>query len=325
VFTRDTEPPVITLSAAASLPNNPTDAQIAGAFGLATVSDNCTSAAVVQESIGPEQVTGCARSVTKTWTATDAAGNASSVSQTINFARDTQPPSIAALSGPVAPIPVGSSASISTTVSDECSGVGSVTVDWGDGGKSTIANPSSAFSTAHIYSTPGIYAVHLSATDRSGNEAGADFRYVVVYDPASGSATGGGMITSKAGSYLPNPSLTGKAIFAFVCKYRNGSSLPVGQTFFRANELNFHSDSYAWLIISGGRAQFKGQGTLNGVAGYSFVVTVQDGKACGGAGDKFRLELWNGSQKIYDNVWDAPDSLDTGTLEDISQGSIVLH
>ena len=47
-YTRDTELPVITLVAAASLPCNPTAAQIDAAFGAASVSDNCSQNLIAQ-------------------------------------------------------------------------------------------------------------------------------------------------------------------------------------------------------------------------------------------------------------------------------------
>src|SRR5260221_4377961 len=41
-YRRDTQAPVITLASASSLGCNPTTAQIAAAFGSATVTDNCS-------------------------------------------------------------------------------------------------------------------------------------------------------------------------------------------------------------------------------------------------------------------------------------------
>ena len=77
--------PTISLTPAASLGCNPTAVQVAAAFGTATVSDNCTAALTVTSAIQTEVVTGCTVSVTKNWTATDACGNTTLSSQTINF------------------------------------------------------------------------------------------------------------------------------------------------------------------------------------------------------------------------------------------------
>src|SRR5207244_2978295 len=91
-FTRDTALPVITLAAASALPCNPTAAQIAAAFGSASVSDNCSSGLVASGTVGAEQGTGCSRSVTKTWTVTDNCGKTGINSQTVYFTRDTEAP-----------------------------------------------------------------------------------------------------------------------------------------------------------------------------------------------------------------------------------------
>ncbi len=93
-FTRDTENPVITLTPAGTLGCNPTEAQIAAAFGTASVSDNCSTGLVATGTIGAEQGTGCIRTVTKTWTTTDGCGNVGTNFQTVTFTRDTENPVI---------------------------------------------------------------------------------------------------------------------------------------------------------------------------------------------------------------------------------------
>jgi hypothetical protein len=82
-----------------------------------------------------------------------------------------------------------------------------------------------------------------------------------------GVVTGGGWIDSPSGAYAPNDSLTGKANFGFVSMYKKGASVPTGQTefHFQVADLNFHSDSYDWLVVNQGgtNAQYKGSGTIN--------------------------------------------------------------
>ena len=56
-----------------------------------------------------------------------------------------------------------------------------------------------------------------------------------------------------------------------------GSDDPDGQTEFQfqTGNLNFHSASYQWLVVTATtKAQFKGTGTINGVSGYSFMLTA---------------------------------------------------
>src|SRR5439155_24371297 len=88
IFARDTTAPVITLANASALGCNPTGAQIAAAFGAATVTDNRRSGLVASGTIGAEQGSGCSRSVTKSWTVTDGCGNVGTASQTVTFTRD---------------------------------------------------------------------------------------------------------------------------------------------------------------------------------------------------------------------------------------------
>lgn len=109
---------------------------------------------------------------------------------------------------------------------------------------------------------------------------------------------------------------------------------PAGETEFQfqAGNLNFHSDSYQWLVVSGScKAQYKGTGTVNGVSGYSFLLTAYDAQAgsggsCGGSNvDRFRIKITLGSAVVYDNVRGGSDDIDSANPMAISGGSIVIH
>src|SRR5688500_19962685 len=59
-FTRDTEKPVITVTASTAIVCNPTSAPITGAFGTASVTDNCSTGLTATFSDGAEVPgTGC--------------------------------------------------------------------------------------------------------------------------------------------------------------------------------------------------------------------------------------------------------------------------
>jgi hypothetical protein len=151
---------------------------------------------------------------------------------------------------------------------------------------------------------------------------------VVVYDPSAGFVTGGGWITSPPGAYAADPSLTGKANFGFVSKYKKGQSAPDGETEFQfqAGNLNFHSASYDWLVISGSRAQFKGSGTINNAGTYGFLLSSVDGQINGGGGiDKLRMKITDKTTGavVYDSQLGAADSSAASTA--IGGGSIVIH
>ena len=178
------------------------------------------------------------------------------------------------------------------------------------------------------YDTANVYNIIITATDASGN-TNSESTLLAVYDPSAGFVTGGGWIISPAGAYADNPDLTGKATFGFVSKYQKGAKVPTGETEFqfKVADLNFHSDTYEWLVVSGARAQYKGSGTINGAGDYGFMLTAIDGEITGGGGtDKFRIKIWNKADEtmiIYDNQMDADDTSDPTTA--IGGGSIIIH
>jgi hypothetical protein len=179
-----------------------------------------------------------------------------------------------------------------------------------------------------VYQVAGVYTLTCRITDGTGGSDTEEYRYVVVYDPNGGFVTGGGWITSPTGAYAADPTLTGKATFGFVSKYLKGASLPSGSTEFqfKAGDLNFHSSSYHWLVVSGARAQYKGVGTINGTGEYGFMLTVTDGQLTGGGGvDRFRIKIWLNStgEVVYDNQIGAGDDANPTTA--IASGSIVIH
>ena len=128
--------------------------------------------------------------------------------------------------------------------------------------------------------------------------------------------------------------LGGRATFSFVSKYLKGANKPSGNTEFRfqAANLYFTSNDYDWLVVSGARAQYKGIGAFNGVAGYRFLLTAVDGQVSGGGGvDRFRIKIWHQDPDTQADVVDYDNQLDAsteGTLQEgtaIGGGSIVIH
>jgi hypothetical protein len=109
----------------------------------------------------------------------------------------------------------------------------------------------------------------------------------------------------------------GKATFGFISKYKKGADVPTGNTEFqfKAGDLNFHSTSYDWLVVTGSEfAKFKGTGTINGEGTYKFQIWAGDNDP-----DTFRIKIWwedDGNEHVvYDNGMDQP----------IDGGSIVVH
>jgi predicted extracellular nuclease len=181
---------------------------------------------------------------------------------------------------------------------------------FGDGGTGTGVAP------MHTYAQAGIYEVCLTVTDDGGLSDTA-CTTAVIYDPNGGFVTGGGWIDSPAGAYRPDTNLAGKANFGFVAKYQGNGTNPVGNTEFQAgaDNLNFHSTGYEWLIVdaNGANALYKGSGTINGQGSYGFMVWAGDGSP-----DTFRIKIWNGTDEsdvVYDN----------GVQQAMGGGSIVIH
>jgi hypothetical protein len=184
----------------------------------------------------------------------------------------------------------------------------------------------------HTYTGPGVYTVRLTLLDGEGHTAEAIYEFVVVYslDGGEGFVTGGGWIWSEPGWCQLDDlcaAAAGKASFGFVSRYKKGADAPTGTTefSFSAGGLNFHSDSYEWLVVNqaGTNAQFKGAGTINGgldINGnpYKFMIWAQDEDP---DGDAFRVKIWyeldDGDEEyvVYDNGFD----------QLIDGGSIVIH
>jgi parallel beta-helix repeat protein len=167
------------------------------------------------------------------------------------------------------------------------------------------------------YQEAGVHEACVRGTDLAGNVGDPECIFLVVHDPSAGFVTGGGWIWSPEGAYV-GTTLTGKATFGFVSKYKKGAQTPEGNTefVFHAGGLNFHSNSYDWLVVNQGgtNAQFKGMGTTNGEGSYKFMLWAGDHDP-----DTFRIKIWweddSDEHVVYDN----------GTDQEIGGGSIVVH
>jgi hypothetical protein len=264
----------------------------------------------------------------------DAGAGGGNTSITVN----NVPPVVTTLTGPTGPLALGS-ATANMTANFTDVGVEdthSCSVFWDDGSPNTpgseIESGGSGFcSAAHTFGATGVYSVTVTVTDDDTGAVISDALLIVVYDPNGGFVTGGGWINSPLGAYVASPSLTGKANFGFVSKYQKGTNVPTGETEFQFHmaSLNFHSDAYQWLVISGPKAQYKGTGTINGAGTYGFLLTATDGQVSGGGGvDKFRIKIWdinNSGTIVYDNVMGASNDIDYANPQTISSGSIVIH
>jgi PKD repeat protein len=244
------------------------------------------------------------------------------------------PPTIESLTGPPTdPLQLNLPITLNGVFSDPgCLDTHIATIDWGDGEITTIDVPFGTYSVTgdHVYTSAGVYLITLTVTDDDGGSDSMTLEYyVVVYDPNGGFVTGGGWIICPQGSYPADPSLSGRANFGFVAKYKKGRSVPEGNTEFQfqVGNLNFHAHTYEWLVIAGPKATYTGVGTINGAGNYEFKLTAIDGQKNGGGGvDKFRIKIWdmdNNNQIIFDNNLGAPDDQNPSTV--LSGGQITIH
>jgi hypothetical protein len=236
------------------------------------------------------------------------------------------------VTGPADPESVGATVVLGVYVPDP-ELADTVSWHWGDGTSTDVAVTADAVVASHAYSEAGVYTVTAQLLRTSGGEAvetgSAEFLYVVVYDPNAGFVTGSGLFDSPAGAFGMDPSLTGKAQFGFISRYRKGAGSPSGNTEFQfqAGELRFRSASYDWLVIAGARARFKGVGTVNGEGAFGFMLIALDaGLTPSTDVDLFRIKIWNTEADdavIYDNGLGAAANEDPATA--ITAGSIVIH
>jgi uncharacterized delta-60 repeat protein len=298
------------------------DNLFAQAQNLAPVANDNCGHLTMQKTIGVFVPTGPngAGTITNTWVATDGNSNLSE--------EFTQVITIAALeidaSASGTPVQLGSTATLSAIVTPI---VGGVTVNFYLDGllKGSAVTNTSGIATLSV---SGLQLDVYKVTAEVGSGCSESIAYLPVYDPNGSFVTGGGWINSPAGAYTEDPSLVGKASFGFVSKYKKGSNQVDGNTEFqfKAGNLNFKSTLHeaGTLVISGKKATYRGDGTINGVSGFRFKITAIDGNWNGGTlPDQFRIKIWGSNGVIYDNGLGADDNSEVATT--LGGGSIVIH
>jgi hypothetical protein len=255
------------------------------------------------------------------------------------------PPVIADVTADATPVQVGSPVTASATFTDaDDANAHTAAWHWGDGATSSgvVDQADNTVAGSHVYDEPGVYTVSIDVTDpdadSSESTASGEYQYVVVYDPTGGFVTGGGWIHSPAGAYLADPGLSGKANFGFEAKYKQGKTVPDGNTEFqfKAGNLNFRSTGdYMWLVVSGSghKATYKGTGKINGSGDYGVMVTAIDAANMSSTDvDLLRIKIWDkasGGGVVYDNQQGAGCGNGNGDDADpctaIGGGNIKIH
>jgi hypothetical protein len=249
---------------------------------------------------------------------------------------DMQPPVVTNVMTSINPVAQYSAFDINAVVDDSETGgsnIQSAQYTVNAGGPVAMSAADGAFDSATENVTAsvgaglaaGVYSVCVTGMDAAGLSSTPECAFLAVYDPSAGFVTGGGWINSPAGAYSADPTLTARADFGFVSKYKKGTTVPEGDTefLFKAGNLSFQSTSYEWLVIAGNRAQFKGEGTINDSGNYKFMLTAID-EGSGNGVDKFRMKITDSDDNVvYDNQMGDGDDAAVSTV--ISGGQIVIH
>jgi len=224
------------------------------------------------------------------------------------------------------PVQLGSSATLTATISPAVAGV-TVAFYLDDVSQGTALTNGSGVATL----SPAIsgLAVDVYKVEAKVGTCASSLVYLPVFDPNGSFVTGGGWINSPAGAFVANSTLTGKANFGFVARYKKGSSQVNGNTEFQfiAGGLIFQSTMHqsGSLVISGRKATYRGTGIVNGQTGFKFVVVAIDGNWNGQTNpDAFRIKISTTSDVvIYDNQMGSDENTESATT--LGGGSIVIH
>lgn len=253
--------------------------------------------------------------------AADGSGATDTAIVTVTVVATNTPPEIRSLSLPSEPLAVGTLVWLTAEFADpDADDLHTFEIDWGNGEPAeagTLAIGERTISATHAYQVAGVFTVTVTVSDGEASDI-AFFEFVVVYDPDGGFVTGGGWIDSPEGAWVADPGLTGRATFGFVSKYKKGADIPTGATEFqfRTADLNFHSSSYEWLLVTGSDyATFKGVGTINGEGEYGFIIWAGDEEL-----DTLRIKIWSEDDDETESI-----VYDSGFDQELGGGSIIVH
>jgi hypothetical protein len=272
--------------------------------------------------------------VTATLTVTDGVNTPATSAATVTVANVN--PNVTAFSVPTSPVAVGTSFTVSGNFADAgTNDTHTATISWGDsstsGGIVSETLGVGTVTASHAYAAPGTYNVSLTVTDDNGGTTTyTSTASVVAYSPStSGWTAGAGLISSPSQAYTPNntgdTNYKGTAEFAYLA-VQPPSGGPAGATAFNLNSngMTLVSLGVTSLTFNGSnKAYYLGSGYVNGVGGYSVLVSSVDGGFL--FGDKFRIKIWNTATGavLYDTQNGAADSAPATTS--VWLGAIVVH
>jgi hypothetical protein len=245
-------------------------------------------------------------------------------------------PGVAPLTVPTTPVGTGTTITVSTTFTDAgTNDTHTASVNWGDSSTSagTVTETLGAgtVSASHAYSAAGAYTVTLTVTDDNGGATSviAETPIAVFSATDDGWTAGAGIVASPSQAYTPtntsDPNHQGLAGFAFVAAQPPTGNAWEGTAFkLHSAGMIFTSVGTAALSFpASNRATYTAAGKVNGVSGYSVLVSGTDGGFF--FGDKFRIKIWNTSTGaiVYDNQHGAADSAAATQL--VCLGAVIVR
>ena len=199
-------------------------------------------------------------------------------------------PQVSALTTTAAPTSVGQVLTASATFSDAgAHDTHTATIDWGDGTSSAASLTSGSASGQHSFAAAGFYTPCLVVTDDDGERARSCARSdIIVTDRNAGFVTAGGQFPASGRGRLqaePRPAGHG-------ARLRPRLRQPSGHDSDQGARLLPRRDSADWLVVTDSQATFSGPASVNGRAGYRFLVSLIDG-GHGGRADLVRVRVWS--------------------------------
>ncbi|MEE4276442.1 MAG: hypothetical protein V2J16_11310, partial [Thermoleophilia bacterium] len=107
-------------------------------------------------------------------------------------------------------------------------------------------------------------------------------------------------------------------------KYKLKARNPSGKVLFTLGDMSFVSQKLDWMAVSGRKAWVRGQGQLNEVGGYEFLLSVCDDRQ--NVNDLVRVKVWKANGKMETVIYDSqPDSpLDALAITPMKTGKITI-
>ncbi len=132
-----------------------------------------------------------------------------------------------------------------------------------------------------------------------------------------------GLRLGRSSSQATGKGTAGGASFEFVVSQRTASPPTGNTTVVLPNGQTFRSTSYHWLQADGTTAMYAGAGQLNGVGGYSFLVSMVDGGSPGSK-DRIRVRIWQtGGAVVFDTQ--SSDPAAAAPTRPLTSGNLVVH